>query len=108
MALRRNSLPARSMVQCSLQSASICATAGYSITALFFSPSAQYSILAAEKELEKCKDFYQASEKFKAGVNYKCLTSLNCIGGKALLYIDKILLNPKREKSPIENDELID
>ena len=66
------------------------------------------NVNVVKKELEKCKDFYQASEKFKAGVNYKCLTSLNCIGGKALLYIDKMLLNPKREKSPIENDELID
>ena len=66
------------------------------------------NVNVVKKELEKCKDFYQASEKFKAGINYKCLTSLNCIGGKALLYIDKMLLNPKREKSPIENDELID
>lgn len=66
------------------------------------------NVNVVKKELEKCKDFYEASEKFKAGVNYKCLTSLNCIGGKALLYIDKMLLNPKREKSPIENDEVID
>ena len=66
------------------------------------------NVKVVEKELEKCKDFYQASEKFKAGINYKCLTSLNCIGGKALIYIDKMLLNPKREKNPIENDEVID
>ena len=59
-------------------------------------------------ELEKCKTFEQASEKFKAGVEYKCLSSLNCIGGKALIYIDKVLLNPKREKEPLENDERID
>ena len=57
---------------------------------------------------EKYEDFYEASEKFKAGVKYKCLTSLNCIGGKALIYIDKMLLNPKREKDALENDERID
>lgn len=66
------------------------------------------NVNVVKKELEKCKDFYQASEKFKAGVTYKCLTSLNCIGGKALIYIDKMLLNPKREKKEIEDDEIID
>lgn len=66
------------------------------------------NVNVVKKELEKCKDFYQASEKFKAGINYKCLTSLNCIGGKALIYIDKMLLNPKREKKEIEDDETID
>ena len=66
------------------------------------------NVNVVKKELEKCKDFYEASEKFKAGINYKCLTSLNCIGGKALIYIDKMLLNPKREKEPIEDDERID
>lgn len=66
------------------------------------------NVKIVEQELEKCKDFYQASEKFKAGVNYRCLTSLNCIGGKALIYIDKMLLNPKREKEPLDDDELVD
>ena len=60
------------------------------------------------KEMEKCKDFYEASEKFKSGITYRCLTSLNCIGGKALIYIDKMLLNPKLEKSPLDDDETID
>ena len=60
------------------------------------------------KEMEKCKDFYEASEKFKSGITYRCLTSLNCIGGKALIFIDKMLLNPKLEKSPLEDDETID
>ena len=66
------------------------------------------NVYVVKKELEKCENFYQASEKFKAGVNYKCLTSLNCIGGKALIYIDKMLLNPKRNKDALENDEVID
>jgi len=61
-----------------------------------------------KQELKKCKTFEEACEKFKAGVNYKCLTSLNCIGGKALIYIDKMILNPKREKEPLDNDEIID
>ena len=56
------------------------------------------NVYVVKKELEQCENFYQASEKFKAGVNYKCLTSLNCIGGKALIYIDKMLLNPKRNE----------
>ena len=59
-------------------------------------------------EMKKCKDFYEASEKFKSGITYRCLTSLNCIGGKALIYIDKMLLNPKLEKKIIEEDEVID
>lgn len=59
-------------------------------------------------EIKKCKDFYEASEKFKSGITYKCLTSLNCIGGKALIYIDKMLLNPKLEKKGLEEDEYID
>ena len=66
------------------------------------------NVFVVEKELEKCKTFEQASEKFKAGVQYKCLSSLNCIGGKALIYIDKMLLNPKREKDALEDDERID
>ena len=66
------------------------------------------NVYVVRKELEQCKDFYQASEKFKAGINYKCLTSLNCIGGKALIFIDKMLLNQKREKDAIESDEEID
>lgn len=52
-----------------------------------------------EKIFNKC---------FRAGVNYKCLTSLNCVGGKALIYIDKMLLNPIREKEALGDDEKID
>ena len=66
------------------------------------------NVYVVKKELEQCKSFFDASEKFKAGINYKCLTSLNCIGGKALIYIDKMLLNPKREKDALEDDERID
>ena len=60
------------------------------------------------EEMKKCKNFEEASEKFKSGITYRCLTSLNCIGGKALIYIDKVLLNPKLEKSPLDDDETID
>ena len=66
------------------------------------------NVNVVKEELEKCKDFYQASEKFKAGITYKCLTSLNCIGGKALVYIDKMILNPKMAQEQLEDDELID
>lgn len=65
------------------------------------------NVNVVREELEKCKDFYQASEKFKSGITYKCLTSLNCIGGKALIYIDKMILNPKMEQK-IYDDEFID
>lgn len=66
------------------------------------------NVYVVEKELEKCDNFYQASEKFKAGIDYRCLASLNCIGGKALIYIDKKLLDKKREKEPLDNDERVD
>ena len=58
-----------------------------------------------KKELEKCNTFEEASKLFSSGIKYKCLTSLNVIGGKALIYIDKMLLNPKAELPEIENDE---
>ena len=62
-----------------------------------------------KKEFEKCKNVeYVFTNYFRSGITYKCLTSLNCIGGKALLYIDKMLLNPKREKDCLEDDERID
>lgn len=49
-----------------------------------------------------------ANNLFVSGKTYKCLTSLNCKGGKALIYIDKMLLNPKMEKKIINDDERID
>ena len=61
-----------------------------------------------KNELKKCKNFEDACEKFKAGINYRCLVSLNCIGGKALIYIDKMILNPKMQQDPLDDDELID
>lgn len=66
------------------------------------------NVSVVKEEIKKCKDFYEASEKFKSGITYKCLTSLNCIGGKALIYIDKMLLNPKLEKPVLDDDEQID
>lgn len=64
---------------------------------------------AIEEDFEKTNSFEITADKlFKAGVNYKCLTSLNCIGGKALIYIDKMLLNPIREKEVLGDDEKID
>ena len=66
------------------------------------------NVNVVKEEIKKCKDFYEASEKFKSGITYKCLTSLNCIGGKALIFIDKMLLNPKLEKPVLDDDEQID
>ena len=61
-----------------------------------------------KEQVEKCKNFYEASTLFSSGKTFQCLVSLNCIGGKALLYIDKMLLNPKLEKKAIEDDEMED
>ncbi len=62
-----------------------------------------------EKVFETNKDIsYIFDNYFKSGITYKCLTSLNCIGGKALIYIDKMLLNPIREKEILDDDERID
>ena len=61
-----------------------------------------------KKELEKCSSFFEASDKFKSGITYRCLSSLNVNGGKALIYIDKMLLNPKNIINELESDEEID
>lgn len=64
------------------------------------------NVSAVEKEIEKCKNFEEASNIFVSGKTFKCLTSLNCIGGKALIYIDKMLLNPKMEQDILDDDEI--
>lgn len=64
------------------------------------------NVSAVEEQINKCKSFEQASEIFRSGVTFKCLTSLNCIGGKALIYIDKMLLNPKLEQDILDDDEI--
>lgn len=46
-----------------------------------------------EKEIEKCKDFKQACEVFKPNRTFKCLCALNTKGGKALIYIDKMIVH---------------
>ena len=61
-----------------------------------------------KNELLKCKDFETACNIFKSGINFKCLVSLNCIGGKALIYIDKMILNPTMEMKCLEDDEDLD
>lgn len=60
-----------------------------------------------QKEIDKCKSFEEVKNIFKAGVKFKCLTSLNVKGGKALIYVDKLLLNPEKLEG-IEEDELED
>lgn len=41
----------------------------------------------------KGKSFYEATKIFKAGRTFKCLSAINVRGGKALIYIDKMILN---------------
>lgn len=53
------------------------------------------------------KDFGTAKEIFKPNRNFKTLCGLNCKGGKALIYIDKMILNDKNymcDKIPIKHD----
>lgn len=46
------------------------------------------------KEITKCKNFDEVVNKvFKAGVKFKCLNCMNVIGGRALFYVDKVILN---------------
>ena len=45
------------------------------------------------KEVEKCKTFKDACDVFRPNRTFKCLTSLNVKGGKALIYTDKMILN---------------
>lgn len=46
------------------------------------------------KEITKCKNFDDVvNHVFKAGVKFKCLNCMNVIGGRALFYVDKVILN---------------
>ena len=45
------------------------------------------------KEIEHCKDFSQACDIFRPNRTFKCLSGLNVKGGKALIYVDKVILN---------------
>lgn len=46
-----------------------------------------------KKEVEKCKTFAEACDVFKPNRMFKCLCGLNVKGGKALIYVDKMILN---------------
>ena len=46
-----------------------------------------------KKEVENCKDFAEACDVFKPNRMFKCLCGLNVKGGKALIYVDKMILN---------------
>lgn len=46
-----------------------------------------------ENELVVCKSFKEALEIFKPNRTFKCLSGLNVKGGKALIYVDKMILN---------------
>ena len=52
------------------------------------------STKVVEKEItETCKTFSEACDVFKPNRTFKCLAGLNVQGGKALLYVDKMILN---------------
>lgn len=44
-------------------------------------------------ELSKCKDFSEAITVFRPNKLFKCLCGLNTKGGKALIYVDKVIVN---------------
>lgn len=44
-------------------------------------------------EIKQCKNFSDACDVFKPNKTFKCLCGLNVHGGKALLYVDKMILN---------------
>lgn len=45
------------------------------------------------EEIKKCKNFHEACDVFRPNRTFKCLCGLNVRGGKALLYVDKMILN---------------
>ena len=47
-----------------------------------------------ENELKNV-NFYNACDIFTANRNFKCLQGLNVKGGKALIYVDKMILDDK-------------
>lgn len=46
-----------------------------------------------ESEIKKCNSFKQACEVFRPNRTFKCLCALNTKGGKALIYIDKMIVH---------------
>ena len=51
-----------------------------------------------ENELKKCKDFNEMCDVFKPNRLFKCLCGMNVKGGKALIYVDKMILNDENLK----------
>lgn len=59
------------------------------------------------KDSLKGKTMTEATEIFTANKTFRCLCGMNCKGGKALIYIDKMILNDKNyfcDKNAILND----
>lgn len=51
-----------------------------------------------EKELKNCKSFKQMCNVFKPNRLFKCLCGMNVKGGKALVYVDKMIMNDENLK----------
>lgn len=68
------------------------------------------NVHVVEKELEKCKSFEQACQVFRANRNFKCLSSLGVKGGRALIYVDKVILNDKNNDkyANVDMDEMLE
>ncbi len=52
------------------------------------------------------KKFSQAKKIFQPNKKFKCLSALNCVGGKALIKVDKLIAREENVKE-IKDDELI-
>lgn len=59
-------------------------------------------------EIVKCNNFEEAVEVFAPNRLFKCLCGLNVKGGKALLYVDKMILNEKNYKQYKAIDQGLD
>lgn len=54
-----------------------------------------------EEELKSCCSFSDAMKIFAPNRTFKCLSGLNVKGGKALIYVDKMILNDENFESEI-------
>lgn len=55
------------------------------------------NVKVVENELKGCNDFKKALSVFRPNRTFKCLSAMNVKGGKALIYVDKMIMNDKNE-----------
>ena len=55
------------------------------------------NVKVVENEIKNIKSFPEALNIFRPNRTFKCLSALNVRGGKALIYVDKMIMNDKNE-----------